>query len=109
MPKTEALKQQEICRKLHEELKAVADSPRLSMLTAQTVGKSLQLLVERAELMSPGGTALTLTRLIALPSTCLIEGIIGSNICFCVKEKDLISKIHDSAECRKINSKATVN
>ena len=47
-------------RKLHEELKAVADSPRLASLTAQTVGKSLQMLVERAESMAPGGKLLTL-------------------------------------------------
>ena len=64
-----------MCRKLHEELKAVADSPRLAMLTAQTVGKSLQLLVERAEAMSPGGKSRSDG--VGLPQPCcsLLEGL----------------------------------
>ena len=42
-------------RRLHEELKAVGDSPRLAALTAQAVGKALHLLAERAEYMAATG------------------------------------------------------
>jgi len=42
-------------RRMHEELKAVGDSPRLAGLIAQMVGKSLRMLAEKAEYMSAGG------------------------------------------------------
>lgn len=44
-----------LCRKLHEELKAVAESSQLALLTVQTIGKSLRTLVEKAETMCPAG------------------------------------------------------
>ena len=40
---------------MHEELKAVGDSPRLALLIAQMVSKSLRMLAEKAEYMSAGG------------------------------------------------------
>jgi hypothetical protein len=40
---------------MHEELKAVGESPRLAGLIAQMVGKSLRMLAEKAEYMSAGG------------------------------------------------------
>ncbi len=42
-------------RRMHEELKAVGDSPRLALLIAQMVSKSLRMLAEKAEYMSAGG------------------------------------------------------
>ena len=40
---------------MHDELRAVADSPRLSTLVAKTVGKALQLMAEKAEYMAFAG------------------------------------------------------
>ena len=40
---------------MHDELRAVADSPRLSALIAKTVGKALQLMAEKAEYMAFAG------------------------------------------------------
>ena len=43
------------CRRMHDEMRAAADSPRLSALTAKTVGKALQLMAEKAEYMTFAG------------------------------------------------------
>lgn len=43
------------CRRMHDELRAVADSPRLATLVAKTVGKALQLMAEKAEYMAFAG------------------------------------------------------
>lgn len=43
------------CRRMHDEMRAAADSPRLSALTAKTVGKALQLMAEKAEYMAFAG------------------------------------------------------
>ena len=43
------------CRRLHDELKAAGDSPRLAALTARSVGKALQLMAEKAEYMAATG------------------------------------------------------
>lgn len=40
---------------MHDEVRVVADSPRLSALTAKTVGKALQLMAEKAEYMTFAG------------------------------------------------------
>lgn len=42
-------------RRIHDEVRVVADSPRLSALTAKTVGKALQLMAEKAEYMTFAG------------------------------------------------------
>lgn len=42
-------------RRMHDEVRVVADSPRLSALTARTVGKALQLMAEKAEYMTFAG------------------------------------------------------
>ena len=42
-------------RRIHEELKAVGDSPRLAGRAAQAAGTALQLLAERAEYMAASG------------------------------------------------------
>lgn len=42
-------------RRMHDEVRVVADSPRLSALTAKTVGKALQLMAEKAEYMTFAG------------------------------------------------------
>ena len=44
-----------LCRRMHDEVRVVADSPRLSALTARTVGKALQLMAEKAEYMTFAG------------------------------------------------------
>ena len=44
-----------LCRRMHDEVRVVADSPRLSALTAKTVGKALQLMAEKAEYMTFAG------------------------------------------------------
>ena len=44
-----------VCRRIHDEVRLVADSPRLSALTAKTVGKALQLMAEKAEYMTFAG------------------------------------------------------
>ena len=41
---------------MHDEMRAAADSPRLSALIAKTVGKALQLMAEKAEYMTFAGT-----------------------------------------------------
>ena len=43
---------------MHDEVRVVADSPRLSALTARTVGKALQLMAEKAEYMTFAGMLL---------------------------------------------------
>ena len=43
------------CRRLHDEVKAAGDSPRLAALTARSVGKALQLMAEKAEYMAATG------------------------------------------------------
>lgn len=40
---------------MHDEVRMVADSPRLSALIAKTVGKALQLMAEKAEYMTFAG------------------------------------------------------
>ena len=40
---------------MHDEVRVVADSPRLSALIAKTVGKALQLMAEKAEYMTFAG------------------------------------------------------
>lgn len=47
--------QWQACRRMHDEVRVVADSPRLSALTAKTVGKALQLMAEKAEYMTFAG------------------------------------------------------
>ena len=42
-------------RRMHDELRSVADSPKLSALVAKTVGKALQLMAEKAEYMAFAG------------------------------------------------------
>lgn len=42
-------------RRIHEELKAAGDSPRLAGRAAQAAGTALQLLAERAEYMAASG------------------------------------------------------
>lgn len=42
-------------RRIHEELKAVGDSPRLAGRAAAAAGTALQLLAERAEYMAASG------------------------------------------------------
>ena len=44
-----------MCRRMHDEVRVVADSPRLSALTARTVCKALQLMAEKAEYMTFAG------------------------------------------------------
>lgn len=44
-----------LCRRMHDEVRVVAASPRLSALTARTVGKALQLMAEKAEYMTFAG------------------------------------------------------
>lgn len=44
---------------MHDEVRLVADSPRLSALTAKTVGKALQLMAEKVEYMTFAGRHLT--------------------------------------------------
>lgn len=43
------------CRRIHEELKAVGESPRLAERAAAAAGTALQLLAERAEYMAASG------------------------------------------------------
>ena len=40
---------------MHDEMRAVGDSPRLSTLVAKMVGKALQLMAEKAEYMAVAG------------------------------------------------------
>lgn len=40
---------------MHDEVRAVGDSPRLSALVAKTVAKALQLMAEKAEYMAFAG------------------------------------------------------
>ena len=42
-------------RRMHDEVRVVADSPGLMALTAKTVGKALQLMAEKAEYMTFAG------------------------------------------------------
>lgn len=43
------------CRRMHDEVRVVADSPRLSALITKTVGKALRLMAEKAEYMTFAG------------------------------------------------------
>lgn len=52
-----AVELRRVNRRLHEELKAVGENPRLAALTAQAVGKALRILAEKVEYMSTAGGA----------------------------------------------------
>ncbi|DBA86122.1 hypothetical protein WJX77_008098 [Trebouxia sp. C0004] len=52
---TSSAELQKCIARMHDEVRVVADSPRLSALTAKTVGKALQLMAEKAEYMTFAG------------------------------------------------------
>ncbi|DBA73074.1 TPA: hypothetical protein ACH3X2_010013 [Trebouxia sp. C0005] len=52
---TSSAELQKCIARMHDEVRVVADSPRLSALTARTVGKALQLMAEKAEYMTFAG------------------------------------------------------
>lgn len=54
-PLPTAAELQKCIARLHDELKAAGDSPRLAALTARSVGKALQLMAEKAEYMAATG------------------------------------------------------
>ncbi|KAL3159741.1 hypothetical protein ABBQ38_010147 [Trebouxia sp. C0009 RCD-2024] len=52
---TSSAELQKCIARMHDEVRMVADSPRLSALIAKTVGKALQLMAEKAEYMTFAG------------------------------------------------------
>ncbi|KAL4458763.1 hypothetical protein ABPG75_013628 [Micractinium tetrahymenae] len=69
--------------RVHEELKAASGSPRLALLVAATVGKSLGMMAQKAEYMAASGPEL---RAVSPGSACNAAQLRNISLCNCLQE-----------------------